>query len=121
MSTEELQEDVGIILEDDEEDIKIRLILIRNNLEKVIKDLRKQIPENISNEELKNLDVFKMWFLANNILNASLNNSDDDILNVMLYYMFKECDGNILKLITQFDVDLGEKTELLVLETNNEK
>lgn len=99
------------IMNVDEEDLKTRIPLIRESLNKLAQSIRVRLPEDTPNIELVKSEDFRVWSLINLILDGSFNDEENVAFNRLLYFLFDECKGSIPNLLNQFtlDVKLGEQ------------
>ena len=72
-------------------------------------------------------EVFKQWFIAYSIYDASMKDLNNEGINRMLYYMFEETKGNIPLLLSQYDIKVDmdssgklDSIQLVVLEEDGE-
>ena len=109
----------------DEEKLKYRIDYIKENLLQMSTKLREEIPENLTDQDLTEDNVFRNWIIVNSIYDAAGKDEADQGFNRMLYYMFEKGGGRqVSKLLNQYDIkvemnDAGElhNIELIVLET----
>ena len=112
------------LLEVDEEKLKYRIEYIKENLLQMSIKLRDEIPENLTDQDLTEDNVFRNWIIVNSIYDAANRDEADQGFNRMLYFLFDKCKGNIARLVNNYDVDIKlnsagqlEDINLVIMET----
>ena len=112
------------ILEIDEDRLGYRVGYIKEKLLQMSKSLRDQIPEDLTDQDLKEDNAFKQWIIINSIYDASQIDVENENFNRMLYYLFDKSKGNIARLVNNYDINIKlnsagqlEDMNLVVLET----
>ena len=112
------------ILEIDEDRLGYRVGYIKEKLLQMSKSLRDQIPEDLTDQDLKEDNAFKQWIIINSIYDASQTDVENENFNRMLYYLFDKSKGNIARLVNNYDINIKlnsagqlEDMNLVVLET----
>ena len=112
------------LLDVDEEKLKCRIDYIKENLLQMSEKLRDQIPQNLTDQDLTEDNVFRNWIVVNSIYDAANKEAADDGFNRMLYFLFDKCKGNIARLVNNYDIDIKlntagqlEDIKLIVMET----
>ena len=112
------------LLEVDEEKLKYRIDYIKENLLQMSEKLRDQIPQNLTDQDLTEDNVFRNWIIINSIYDAANRDEADQGFNRMLYFLFDKCKGNIARLVNNYDIDIKlntagqlEDIKLIVMET----
>ena len=112
------------ILEIDEDRLGYRVGYIKEKLLQMSKSLRDQIPEDLTDQDLKEDNAFKQWIIINSIYDASQIDVENENFNRMLYYLFDKSKGNIARLVNSYDINIKlnsagqlEDMNLVVLET----
>ena len=110
----------------DEEKLKYRIDYIKENLLQMSTKLREEIPENLTDQDLTEDNVFRNWIIVNSIYDAAGKDEADQGFNRMLYYLFDKCKGNIAQLVNNYDINIKlngagqlEDMNLVVMETEN--
>ena len=75
----------------DEEKLKYRIDYIKENLLQMSTKLREEIPENLTDQDLTEDNVFRNWIIVNSIYDAAGKDEADQGFNRMLYYLFDKC------------------------------
>ena len=94
------------LLEVDEEKLKYRVEYIKENLLQMSTKLRGEIPENLTDQDLTEDNVFRNWIIINSIYDAANRDEADQGFNRMLYFLFDKCKGNIARLVNNYDIDI---------------
>ena len=101
-----------------------RIDYIRENLLQLTKNLRDKVPQNISDQDLIEDNVFKQWVIVNSIYDASIKDENNEDFNRMLYFLFDRAKGNMGVLINNYDINIKlnsagqlEDMSLVVMET----
>ena len=101
-----------------------RITNIKENLLQMSEKLRDQIPQNLTDQDLTEDNVFRNWIVVNSIYDAANKEEADDGFNRMLYFLFDKCKGNIARLVNNYDIDIKlntagqlEDIKLIVMET----
>ena len=88
--------------------------------------LREEIPEDLTDQDLTEDNVFRNWIIVNSIYDAAGKDEADQGFNRMLYYLFDKCKGNIARLVNNYDINIKlngagqlEDMNLVVMETEN--
>ena len=112
------------LLEVDEEKLKYRINYIKESLLQMSNKLREEIPENLTDQDLTEDNVFRNWIIINSIYDAANCDESNESFNRMLYYMFDKSKGNIARLVNNYDINIKlndagqlEDMQLVVLET----
>ena len=112
------------LLEVDEEKLKYRVEYIKENLLQMSTKLRREIPENLTDQDLTEDNVFRNWIIINSIYDAANRDEADQGFNRMLYFLFDKCKGNIARLVNNYDIDIKlnsagqlEDINLVIMET----
>jgi len=112
------------ILEIDEDRLGYRVGYIKEKLLQMSKNLRVQIPEDLTDQDLTEDNAFKQWIIINSIYDASQIDVENENFNRMLYYLFDKSKGNIARLVNSYDINIKlnsagqlEDMNLVVLET----
>ena len=112
------------LLEVDEEKLKYRVEYIKENLLQMSTKLRGEIPENLTDQDLTEDNVFRNWIIINSIYDATNRDEADQGFNRMLYFLFDKCKGNIARLVNNYDIDIKlnsagqlEDIKLVIMET----
>ena len=112
------------LLEVDEEKLKYRIDYIKENLLQMSIKLRDEIPEDLTDQDLTELNVFRNWVIVNSIYDAANRDEADQGFNRMLYFLFDKCKGNIARLVNNYDIDIKlnsvgqlEDIKLVIMET----
>ena len=112
------------LLDVDEEKLKYRIDYIKENLLQMSEKLRDQIPQNLTDQDLTEDNVFRNWIVVKSIYDAANKEEADDGFNRMLYFLFDKCKGNIARLVNNYDIDIKlntagqlEDIKLIVMET----
>ena len=112
------------LLDVDEEKLKYRIDYIKENLLQMSEKLRDQIPQNLTDQDLTEDNVFRNCIVVNSIYDAANKEEADDGFNRMLYFLFDKCKGNIARLVNNYDIDIKlntagqlEDIKLIVMET----
>ena len=112
------------LLEVDEEKLKYRVEYIKENLLQMSTKLRGEIPENLTDQDLTEDNVFRNWIIVNSIYDAANRDEADQGFNRMLYFLFDKCKGNIARLVNNYDIDIKlnsagqlEDINLVIMET----
>ena len=116
-------------VEIEEENLKVRIQYIQSRLLESSAKLRGNIPEDISDQDLTEDNVFKQWVVCNTVYEASMNDTENAGINRMLYYMFDTTKGDLPSLLSHYDVGIDlsddgklQNVNLIILEpeTSNE-
>ena len=112
------------ILEIDENRLGYRVGYIKEKLLQMSKNLRVQIPEDLTDQDLTEDNAFKQWIIINSIYDASQTDVENENFNRMLYYLFDKSKGNIARMVNNYDINIKlnsagqlEDMNLVVLET----
>ena len=112
------------LLEVDEEKLKYRIDYIKENLLQMSIKLRDEIPEDLTDQDLTEHNVFRNWVIVNSIYDAANKDEADQGFNRMLYFLFDKCKGNIARLVNNYDIDIKlnsagqlEDIKLVIMET----
>ena len=112
------------LLEVDEEKLKYRVEYIKENLLQMSTKLRGEIPENLTDQDLTEDNVFRNWIIVNSIYDAANRDEADQGFNRMLYFLFDKCKGNIARLVNNYDIDIKlnsagqlEDINLVIMDT----
>ena len=112
------------LLDVDEEKLKYRIDYIKENLLQMSEKLRDQIPQNLTDQDLTEDNVFRNWVIINSIYDAANKEEANGGFNRMLYFLFDKCKGNIARLVNNYDIDIKlntagqlEDIKLIVMET----
>ncbi len=115
---------VDEIVSVDEDRLVYRIDYIRENLLQLTKKLRDKVPQNISDQDLIEDNVFKQWVIVNSIYDASIKDENNEDFNRMLYFLFDRAKGNMGALINNYDINIKlnsagqlEDMSLVVMET----
>lgn len=115
---------VDEIVSVDEDRLVYRIDYIRENLLQLTKKLRDKVPQNISDQDLIEDNVFKQWVIVNSIYDASIKDENNEDFNRMLYFLFDRAKGNMGVLINNYDINIKlnsagqlEDMSLVVMET----
>ena len=115
------------LLEVDEEKLKYRIEYIKENLLQMSIKLRDEIPENLTDQDLTEDNVFRNWIIINSIYDAANRDDADQGFNRMLYFLFDKSKGNIARLVNNYDIDIKlngagqlEDIKLVVMETETD-
>ena len=115
---------VDEIVSVDEDRFVYRIDYIRENLLQLTKNLRDKVPQNISDQDLIEDNVFKQWVIVNSIYDASIKDENNEDFNRMLYFLFDRAKGNMGVLINNYDINIKlnsagqlEDMSLVVMET----
>ena len=112
------------LLEVDEEKLKYRIDYIKENLLQMSIKLRDENPEDLTDQDLTEHNVFRNWVIVNSIYDAANRDEADQGFNRMLYFLFDKCKGNIARLVNNYDIDIKlnsvgqlEDIKLVIMET----
>ena len=112
------------LLDVDEEKLKYRLDYIKENLVQMSQKLREEIPDNLTDQDLTEHNVFRNWVIVNSIYDAANKEEADQGFNGMLYFLFDKCKGNIARLVNNYDIEIKlnsagqlEDIKLVIMET----
>ena len=112
------------LLDVDEEKLKYRIDYIKENLIQMSHKLREEIPDNLTDQDLTEHNVFRNWVIVNSIYDAANRDEADQGFNSMLYFLFDKCKGNIARLVNNYDIDIKlnsvgqlEDIKLVIMET----
>ena len=112
------------LLEVDEEKLKYRIDYIKENLLQMSIKLRDEIPEDLTDQDLTEHNVFRNWVIVNSIYDAANRDEADQGNNRMFYFLFDKCKGNIARLVNNYDIDIKlnsvgqlEDIKLVIMET----
>ena len=112
------------LLEVDEEKLKYRINYIKESLLQMSNKLREEIPENLTDQDLTEDNVFRNWIIVNSIYDAANRDDADQGFNRMLYFLFDKSKGNIARLVNNYDINIKlngagqlEDINLVVMET----
>ena len=112
------------LLDVDEEKLKYRIDYIKENLVQMSQKLREEIPDNLTDQDLTEHNVFRNWVIVNSIYDAANREEADQGFSRMLYFLFDKCRGNIARLVNNYDIDIKlnsagqlEDIKLVVMET----
>ena len=119
-----MSEVIEELLEVDEEKLKYRIDYIKENLLQMSIKLRDEIPEDLTDQDLTEHNVFRNWVIVNSIYDAANRDEADQGFNRMLYFLFDKCKGNIARLVNNYDIDIKlnsvgqlEDIKLVIMET----
>ena len=116
-------------VEIEEENLKVRIQYIQSRLLESSATLRGNIPEDLSDQDLTEDNVFKQWVICNTVYEASMKDTENAGINRMLYYMFDTTKGDLPSLLSHYDVGIDlsddgklQNVNLIILEpeTSNE-
>ena len=116
-------------VEIEEENLKVRVKYIQSRLLESSATLRGNIPEDLSDQDLTEDNVFKQWVICNTVYEASMKDTENAGINRMLYYMFDTTKGDLPSLLSHYDVGIDlsddgklQNVNLIILEpeTSNE-
>ena len=112
------------LLDVDEEKLKYRINYIKENLLQMSHKLREEIPEDLTDQDLTEDNVFRNWIIVNSIYDAANRDDADQGFNRMLYFLFDKSKGNIARLVNNYDINIKlngagqlEDISLVVMET----
>ena len=112
------------LLDVDEEKLKYRINYIKENLFQMSHKLREEIPEDLTDQDLTEDNVFRNWIIVNSIYDAANRDDADQGFNRMLYFLFDKSKGNIARLVNNYDINIKlngagqlEDINLVVMET----
>ena len=112
------------LLDVDEEKLKYRINYIKENLLQMSHKLREEIPEDLTDQDLTEDNVFRNWIIVNSIYDAANRDDADQGFNRMLYFLFDKNKGNIARLVNNYDINIKlngagqlEDINLVVMET----
>ena len=112
------------LLDVDEEKLKYRINYIKESLLQMSNKLREEIPENLTDQDLTEDNVFRNWIIINSIYDAANRDDADQGFNRMLYFLFDKSKGNIARLVNNYDINIKlngagqlEDISLVVMET----
>ena len=112
------------LLDVDEEKLKYRIDYIKENLIQMSQKLREEIPQNLTDQDLTEHNVFRNWVIINSIYDAANRDEADQGFNRMSYFLFDKCKGNIARLVNNYDIDIKrnsagnlEDIKLVIMET----
>ena len=112
------------LLDVDEEKLKYRIDYIKENLIQMSQKLREEIPDNLTDQDLTEHNVFRNWVIVNSIYDAAAKDEGDQGFNRMLYYLYDKSRGNIARLVNNYDVNIKfnsagqlEDMNLVIMET----
>ena len=112
------------LLDVDEEKLKYRINYIKENLLQMSHKLREEIPEDLTDQDLTEDNVFRNWIIVNSIYDAANKDDADQGFNRMLYFLFDKSKGNIARLVNNYDINIKlngagqlEDINLVVMET----
>ena len=112
------------LLDVDEEKLKYRINYIKENLLQMSHKLREEIPEDLTDQDLTEDNVFRNWIIVNSIYDAANRDDADQGFNRMLYFLFDKSKGNIARLVNNYDINIKlngagqlEDINLVVMET----
>ena len=112
------------LLDVDEEKLKYRIDYIKENLIQMSQKLREEIPDNLTDQDLTEHNVFRNWVIVNSIYDAANKEEADQGFNRMLYLLFDKCKGNIARLVNNYDIEIKlnsagqlEDIKLVIMET----
>ena len=112
------------LLDVDEEKLKYRINYIKESLLQMSNKLREEIPENLTDQDLTEDNVFRNWIIVNSIYDAANRDDADQGFNRMLYFLFDKSKGNIARLVNNYDINIKlngagqlEDINLVVMET----
>tara|TARA_R110000744_G_scaffold163191_3_gene279837 strand:+ start:1571 stop:1954 length:384 start_codon:yes stop_codon:yes gene_type:complete len=116
------------LLDVDEEKLKYRINYIKENLLQMSNKLREEIPEDLTDQDLTEDNVFRNWIIINSIYDAANRDDADQGFNRMLYFLFDKSKGNIARLVNNYDIDIKlngagqlEDIKLVVMETETDE
>ena len=75
------------LLDVDEEKLKYRIDYIKENLIQMSHKLREEIPDNLTDQDLTEHNVFRNWVIVNSIYDAANKDEADQGFNRMLYFL----------------------------------
>ena len=112
------------LLDVDEEKLKYRIDYIKENLIQMSHKLREEIPQNLTDQDLTEHNVFRNWVIVNSIYDAAEKDDAAQGFNRMLYYLFDKSKGNIARLVNNYDINIKfnsagqlEDMHLVIMET----
>ena len=115
------------LLDVDEEKLKYRINYIKESLLQMSYKLREEIPENLTDQDLTEDNVFRNWIIINSIYDAANRDDADQGFNRMLYFLFDKSKGNIARLVNNYDINIKlngagqlEDIKLVVMETETD-
>mgnify|MGYP001572438605 CR=1 FL=1 len=106
MSNKEETQEVDKILDIDDETLKIRVQFIQEALQKTVDILRKNIPEDLSDDDAAQNENFRNWTLTNLIISILRNDKLNLAASRLAYFLFEKSDKNIIKFISHFSLTL---------------
>ena len=114
------------ILDVNDNQLDVRIEVLKKRLLEASKSLRAQIDPNLGNQDLTTDGVFKQWVICNTVLDACINDEDNSGFNRMLMFLFENSKGNIARVLSNYDLNIKindkdelEEMNLVVLETEN--
>ena len=123
-----MSEETEELLDVDEEKLKYRINYIKENLLQMSNKLREEIPEDLTDQDLTEDNVFRNWIIINSIYDAANRDDADQGFNRMLYFLFDKSKGNIARLVNNYDIDIKlngagqlEDIKLVVMETETDE
>ena len=103
----------------------MRVGFIQEKLRTAALGLRRKLDATASTVDLIDDPIFKQWVVINEVLTNSANN---DTFARMLYYLYEECNKDLLKLLSYYDIDFQKNDEggigkitLVTLEVEDEQ
>lgn len=114
------------MLDVNDNQLDVRIEVLKKRLLEASKSLRAQIDPNLSDQDLTVDGVFKQWVICNTVLDACINDEDNSDFNRMLMFLFENSKGNIARVLSNYDLNIKindqgalEDINLVVLETEN--
>lgn len=105
------ENDVGSLVEIDEESLCARVKIIKEQLNEISLKLREKIDSTLSEQELIRDETFKTWIITNLILSGSISDKSNSAFNRMLYYLYDKTRGNIYEMINQYGLDIKKNED----------
>ena len=105
--------------------LNVRIDNVKEQLISLSTNIRKNVPTDMPEEELLKNDLFKRWMIANLILDSSNKDEENESFNLLLYYMFEQC-NTIYDLVAQYDLEISRNEDgsynfgLIVIEPEEE-
>ena len=104
--------------------LSTRINFLQGRLLEAAKTLRSQIPNDMSDTDLREDGYFRQWVVCNTVYDSSIRDNNNEGFNRMLFYMFEESGGNVPRLLSHYDIKIDlddngalENIELIILET----
>lgn len=114
------------MLDVNDNQLDVRIEVLKKRLLEASKSLRAQVDPNLSDQDLTTDGVFKQWVICNTVLDACINDKDNSDFNRMLMFLFENSKGNIARVLSNYDLNIKindqgalEDINLVVLETEN--